>query len=283
MRLFLLLLTICSICASAQNVAVYFNHAFLTLDSADISAIRNSDFIKNEFAGFSTKTTIADSGRKWTGSYIHGIDSYFEMFGPSDVDDSIGVSGIGFSVDIAGDMSKLDSQLKKDYKTVTELNHRKMGDKMIPWFTSLKIDDSAYFSNSHIYCWVMEYTHEYFDYNHFGNRNDTFSRIAYLKQYEEERKNKILKKFTGIVLNVTPQEKAFMSKFLSACGYTEKDDSTFISPDNFSFEFKDRTRESRYSINSLQFETNSTEEKTIAISKNVQILLRSHKGLILFQ
>ena len=270
-------------CASAQNVPVYFNHVFLTFDSADISAIRNSDFIKNEFAGFSTKTTVADSGRKWTGSYIHGIDSYFEMFGPSDVDDSIGVSGIGFSVDIAGDMSKLDSQLKKDYKTVKELNHRKMDDKMIPWFTSLRIDDSAYFSNSHIYFWVMEYTHEYFDYNHFDNRNDTFSRIAYLKKYDDERKNKILKKFTGIVLNVTPQEKAFMTKFLSACGYTRKDDSTFISPDNFSFQFKDRTTESRYSINSLQFETNGTQDKTIAISKNIRIALHGDKGLIVFE
>ena len=280
---FLILFLAASSCALAQHVPVYFNHVFLTFDSADISAIRNSDFIKNEFAAFSTRTTMADSGRKWTGSYIYGIDSYFEIFGPSDVSDSVGFSGIGFSVDKAGDILRLDSQLNKNYKTVIELNHRKMDDKMVPWFTSLSIDDSAYFSNSHIYFWVMEYAHEYFDYNHFQHRNDTFSRIAYLKQYEDERKNKILKRFTGIVLNVTLQEKNFMSNFLSTCGYTKKDDSTFTSPDNFSFHFKARTRNTRYSINSLAFQTNSRVDKTIVISKNVWIVFRGDKGSIVFE
>jgi len=77
--------------ALAQKVPqVHFNHVFLVLDSTDIDAINNSDFIKNNFAAFSTRTTTADSGRTWSGPYMYGTDSYFELFGPSGVNDSVG-------------------------------------------------------------------------------------------------------------------------------------------------------------------------------------------------
>src|ERR1041385_2421204 len=112
-----LLLCLFSVGATAQKMpVVHFNHLFLVFDSTDMHAINNSDFIRNNFAAFSTRTTTADSGRTWTGSYMYGTDSYFEMFGPSGVADPPGTSGLGFSVDAAGDILKLDSLLKPQYK-----------------------------------------------------------------------------------------------------------------------------------------------------------------------
>ena len=62
MRMYLLVLTILSLPAHAQTLPkVNFNHFYLVIDSTDLAAIKNSDFIKNKFAGMVTKTTKADS------------------------------------------------------------------------------------------------------------------------------------------------------------------------------------------------------------------------------
>src|SRR5438045_534131 len=115
MKILFVLFCLVRLSSEAQNMpVVHFNHIFLVLDSADMEAISNSRFIKDDLAVFSTRTTNADSGRTWTGSYMYGSDSYFEMFGPSGGGDSVGSSGIGFSVDAAGDILKLDSFLKKN-------------------------------------------------------------------------------------------------------------------------------------------------------------------------
>jgi hypothetical protein len=92
----------------------------------------------------------------------------------------------------------LDSSLAKKYQTEIHLGEKQYDDKKIPWFISLGIKDSVFDSISHIGFWVMEYKQEYFDYNHYKHDNKKLTRINYLSTYEEERKNKILKRFTSI-------------------------------------------------------------------------------------
>lgn len=52
---------------------------------------------------------------------MYGVDSYFEIFDPSGVDDSLGNCGVGFSVDKSDEIHLLDSLLKRNYKTESHL------------------------------------------------------------------------------------------------------------------------------------------------------------------
>jgi hypothetical protein len=254
------------------------------IDSADLNAIKNSDFIKNKFAAFSSRTTHVDSGRTWTGSYMYGSDSYFEIFDPLGVDDSLGNSGIGFSVDKSNEIHSLDSLLKRNYKIDSHLMERIIDNKMIPWVDVLEISDSAFFSKSHIVWWIMKYRREYFDYNRFNYNSDSlFTRENYLEHFGQERENKILKNFTGITFSVTEEEKQFFINFLLSCGYRREDTNTLISPDGFSIRFLAKRSNERYSISSLEFEANSTDNKTIVVSPNVKITLTGVKGEIIFE
>src|SRR6188508_2768107 len=122
MKMYLLVLTILSLPAHAQTLPkVNFNHFYLVIDSADLVAIKNSDFIKNEFAAMQTKTTKADSASTWTGTYLFGLDNYFEIFDSSGVGEPTGIAGIGFSVDGIGEIQQLDTILSKKYKIETHV------------------------------------------------------------------------------------------------------------------------------------------------------------------
>ncbi|MEP6512571.1 MAG: DUF5829 family protein [Parafilimonas sp.] len=284
MKLLTLLITIFTLNANNQTPPkLHFNHIYFVLDSADLAAIQHSDFIKNKLTAFSIRTTTADSGDTWTGSYMYGIDNYLELFDSSGAGESLGIAGIGFSVDRLGEINKLDSILKKKYQTNIGIRERKFGDKMVPWFTNLYIDDSSFFNSTNIYFWVMEYRPEYFEYNHWAYSNNNFTRRTYLKEYDAERKNKLLRRFTGITLKTTKQEQEYLTNFLSLCDYKKTDANTLISPDNFSFHFAERNQDDRYSIESIEFETSGSVNYTIPISQNIQIVIDSTKGKILFK
>ncbi|HRH60379.1 MAG TPA: DUF5829 family protein, partial [Chitinophagaceae bacterium] len=147
---FLLAICICaSVGVSAQTLpAVHFNHLFVYVDSSDIAAINHSDFIKNEFGSYSVRTTSADSDT-WTGHYLYGLDNYLELFSAPNKDES-GFTGLAFSVDSVGEINHLNTLLQKQYKTTIAVRRRKMDEKMIPWFTALEIDDTAFFNQSYL-------------------------------------------------------------------------------------------------------------------------------------
>ena len=284
MRMYLLVLTILSLPAHAQTLPkVNFNHFYLVIDSADLVAIKNSDFIKNKFAGMVTKTTKADSAATWTGTYLFGLDNYFEIFDSSGVGEPTGIAGIGFSVDGIGEIQQLDTILSKKYKIETRVREKQFDDKKVPWSTLLDIDDSAFNMQTHIYWWVMEYKPEYYDYNHWKYTNNQLTRATYLSQYAAERKNKIFKRFTGITLNTTSQEKDMLAGFLLNCGYKKIDDDSFVSPENFIIHFLDRKKSDRYAIASVSFETNEPHNGTEKITPNIEIEFQDTSGKIVFK
>jgi hypothetical protein len=130
----------------------------------------------------------------------------------------------------------------------------------------------------------MKYRRENFDHNHFDYTSDSlFTRENYLKRFEQERKHKILKNFTGITFSVTEEEKQFFINFLFSCGYRREGTSTLISQDGFTIRFSEKHRNERYNIRSLEFEANSVDNKTVVISPNVKIALGGVKGEIIFE
>lgn len=278
MKLFFTLMFLAAFSASGQTIPkVHVNHVALVLDSADLKAIKNSDFIKNEFAAISTRTTKADNGGSWTGTYLYGIDSYLEL-----TVTSAWPSGLSLSVDRVGEILKVDSSLKKSFKTELRSRERMLDGKLIPWFSALAISDSAFFSTSHLYFWVMEYKPEYFDYKHWANNGKLLTATAYLKEFDKDRQNKILKRFTGATFKLTKQENQYLTSFLLNCGCRRTGANSFVSPDNFSFRLMPRDKNTRYSLASLEFEANRGDIESHVISEHIKIILNRGKGRIDF-
>lgn len=284
MKTALLLLLFFNLSAAAQKLpGVNFNHFYLVIDSADLVAIQQSVFMKNDFGAMITKTTKADSGITWTGTYLFGTDSYFEIFDPNGAGAPLGYAGIAFSVDRVGQLQQLDSILSKKYKTGIELREKQIDDKKIPWFTSLYIDDSAFYEQSDIYWWVMEYKPEYYDYNKWRYDSDRLTRTTYLSEYAEKRKGKIFKRFTGIILKTTTKESDMLKDFLLNCGYKKIDENNFESPENFIIQFKERNKDDRYAVEMVLFECNKPHNGIEKISNHIQIEFKNNSGKIVFK
>lgn len=283
MRMCLLLLSLFSFSAHAQTLPkVNFNHFYLVIDSADLAAIKNSDFIKSKFAATVTKTTKADSAATWTGTYLFGLDNYFEIFDSNGAGEQAGNAGIALSVDGSGEIQQLNTILREKYKTETGVREKQFDNKKVPWFTWLNIDDSAFYDQSHIYWWVMEYKPEYYNYNHWKYTSNQLTRTTNLSQYAVERKNKIFKRFSGITLNATLEEKNMLAGFLLNCGYKKTGDQ-YISPENFVIELQNRNKADRSAIAAVSFETNKIQKGTEKISENIQIELNGYSGKIIFK
>ena len=85
---------------------VKFNHLFFIVDANDLSAINNSDFIRNKLTAVDIDTLKANNDESWTGTYLFGIDNYLEFFDSlSFGNTNEGISGLGFSVDNIGEIN----------------------------------------------------------------------------------------------------------------------------------------------------------------------------------
>lgn len=281
MKWFLFLFILTGTNAFAQTPRMHFNHCFVVIDSVSMNAIRNSDFINNEFGPFITRTTKADHGNSWTGSYIYGHDSYVELFQVS-ASDSTGDAGIGFSVDGKGEIETLNTILKANYKTELGQREKEIDGAMIPWFHLLAIDDSVYYSRYRFNWWIMEYNQEYFDRKGLSYSHGQFRRDDYLKPLDSLRSGKILKDFTAITLKLKQGERELFTGFLRSCGYTNNGKDDFISPDGFVFHIRARNASDLYSVSSLEFDMNQILRSEVRLSEHVRLILSGNKGHIDF-
>jgi len=147
---------------SAQNdlPPVYLNHISICVDQQTYDDIGKSDFIQNQFAGFSRSTTVSNGGETWTGTYIRGRNTYIEFFAPSG-DSRIGDAGIGLGVEEEGGINIVYSALMKmsGGRVRKDLRTKKIDGRDIPWFYDIGIDDAD--ESADFVCWVMEYHRDY--------------------------------------------------------------------------------------------------------------------------
>lgn len=268
--------------AYGQMPAVYFNHAFLVLDSADYNALRNNSFIRNELAGFQTRSTISN-GSGWTGSYIYGSDNYLELFEASTSQHNLGTAALATSVDEVGELVKIDSLLIKKYPATIEERQKKMDDKMIPWFNCIYINDTVFFKSSSINFWMMEYRDAYFDSMHLKHQPGSVARSEYLAQYADALKHKVLKHFKAITFNATKEEENYFAGLLRQCGFRQLGKHVFAATDGFNIQFKRRTPATHYALRELTFETFMPYEKVEQVSRNIKVIITGNEGRILFE
>ncbi|MFD5074968.1 DUF5829 family protein [Streptomyces sp. NPDC058371] len=142
---------------------LFYNHAYGVLDRETADAIEHSDYLR-EFANFQVRTTTGSGGKAWTGRYLMGRETYLELFGVGDLpgqDAALGSTGMGLSVERAGDLETVIERLRDQgvADPVDFQQTRDFGDGVpVPWFdavlTTEKYDAFG--------AWGMEYRPEYF-------------------------------------------------------------------------------------------------------------------------
>ncbi|MFD4631568.1 DUF5829 family protein [Streptomyces sp. NPDC058284] len=143
---------------------LFFNHAYGVLDRETADAIEHSAYLR-DFANFQVRTTTGSGGQVWTGRYLMGRETYVELFGVGDLpgkDGAFGATGMGLSVEQAGDLATVRERLVALGVTPADfLQTRDFGDGVpVPWFDGFfAIAADAYDSFG---AWSMEYRPEYF-------------------------------------------------------------------------------------------------------------------------
>lgn len=288
---YLTLLFLVSIHLYSQEIPeVKVNHFNFVLEFDDLKALRESSFIRDTFAACETRIAkINDQDTAYT-AYLFGQSNYFELFDASVDDPNLGFCAIGFSVDKIGEIDTLSNILSKSFFPGKNSMTRTIDSITIPWFDVLVVNDfslmdSSFMAQMHFWFWIMEYRKEYFEYNHYTIIDDELTRENYLGKYAVERKNKIVKNFSGLVLKLNPGEKEYLTKFFNSIGYEKLNENEYRSHDNFRFLIKNRNRGDHNSIESIQFETteNFLNKRIIKVSDHVIITLEGSEGQISFQ
>ncbi|MBK9931654.1 MAG: hypothetical protein IPP04_17520 [Saprospiraceae bacterium] len=263
---------------------VKLNHIYLVIPSQDLIAIQNNDFFTRNFSSIETRTTKANNGDSWTGTYLYGKDNYLELFDSLEFQSSVGISGIAFSVDKIGELLSIKTHLENTYLTEFFQRERNFENEKVPWFEGLSVVDTIFDMNSLVGFWIMEYKKEYFIYNKFNFEDSLLTKESYLSKFSAGNTDKILNRFTGIVMQLSQYETDYFNILLNKLGYKKSGKTKYTSADNFVFTLNKRTKNSKSSILAIEFETNKKiRKRTITISDNVLVTLSKKKGKILFR
>jgi hypothetical protein len=280
-----------SIILSGQGVPVVrLNHISFVLRSHDLSALNTSPFIKDSLTAFQIRMDIGDDGETPVSTFILGKSVYLELFGAPDNVANRGFLTLALSVDSTGELEKLKNYLNGEYLTPTNTMTRDMDSIKVPWFDRLFLIDtsllrSGSMSQLHFWFWLMEYRPEYFEYKKFRITDSKLTRESYLEAYSDARKNKIIKRFSGIVMRLNEDETGFITRFFKKMGYLQTGDYEYMAPDSFSFLIKDRPVGEENSLESISFETTGyfQNRMIVQVSENIFVVLEGNEGRITFE
>jgi hypothetical protein len=267
-----------------------FNHLSFSLEYLDLKAFRESSFVIDTLAVIDTIITKVDSQATSTATFIFGHSNYLEFFETSEDDPNLGFLTLVLSVDKINGIYELKSFLDNTYQTGIRSYERNLDSVKIPWYNALTVIDttiinSTFVAQAHFWFWVMNYKTEYFEYNNYTIENNELTRENYLAKYASKRKNKIVKRFSGIVMKLNPAEKEYLTKFFNIMDYKKLNADEYMSPDNFKFLIKERHSGDQNSLESIIFETskNFLSKKIVEITDNIIITVEGSIGQILFK
>jgi hypothetical protein len=205
---------------------VYLNHFFIVLDSQTYKEIKDTKFLREEFAPFEQRTT-ARTDITYTGIYFYGTSTYFEFFEPGGYNRSEGSVGIASGIEAPGASVRLKQRLESYTKAPVFKNvvTRKVNEKEVPWFHSTGVvykDRAAKLST-----WLMEYHEDFLGnwYPDLSPKTRGITRKEFLERYtarideSEKRKSKYFEDVVEMTLALDETEKAWFIKEREAFGY----------------------------------------------------------------
>ncbi|WP_243859623.1 DUF5829 family protein [Amycolatopsis arida] len=200
---------------------LFYNHAYGVLDRETADAVEHSAYLR-DFANFEVRTTTGAGGVTWTGRYLMGRETYFELFGVGDLpgrDGTLGTAGMGVSTENAGDLATVIERLRE--LGVTEplelLQTRDFGDGVpVPWFDAVLTTDQY----DKFGMWAMEYRPEYFadprSKTEPASHPGDVGRERYLP---DDYRDHLMRDVTGIHVAVTARDAANTVPLLRAGGF----------------------------------------------------------------
>ena len=272
-----------SIQVSAQKEVagqVYFNHLWVAIPSEDWKAIQDSEFITTEFGATDMHTSKTASGDEWSGIYFYGTNNYFEFLDEDAQHIQSGSSGLGFSVEQAGQLKHLKKELHHDFgKNVHHAKQTKLeGSEKVNWFQTLFVNDEVHFEDTALYYWVQEYSPDYFEKMGLPLDEDKkeVTTVSYLSKWEEARQDKFLQHVTGITVDLHHNEYLTFTKFLSAIGFRKTSQHTYGGPDGFEIRVEELDV-STPTITSIRMAMAKEvdEDKMMAFGENTSLHLRT--------
>jgi len=285
----LCLFLLCSNISGQELQDVHFNHLTFCLEYQDLNALRASSYVNDTLGVFETRTSPSDSLKPPAKSFLYGTSNYLELVGIPGNDPSLGFLTIVFSVDKAEGIRELKSYLDKYYQTSTRTMDRNLDGHDVPWYESLavidtSIIDSAFMAQAHFWFWIMGYKAEYFKYRGYTIDNGKLTRENYLEEYSLERKNKTIKRFSGIVMKLNPDEKNYISRFFEIIDYERISENEYLSPEKFRFRIVERESGDQNSLESIEFETSVDflNKTAVRISDHISVYIHGKKGQIVF-
>lgn len=145
---------------------VFLNHVYTFIDEITYDAIKNSDFLKNEFCQCDERTNHSDT-LSWTGIYLTGEQTYFEFFSNKDKKRALeemdqGDVGLAFSVDHEIEFEYIMKFLKKEIPTNIkhDLFKRNLNNMIVPWFYFAEFVNDLCMRPS-LDVWIMAYHKDY--------------------------------------------------------------------------------------------------------------------------
>ncbi|MFI9174177.1 DUF5829 family protein [Streptomyces lincolnensis] len=205
---------------AAGRQLLFYNHAYGVLDRETADAVEHSPYLRT-FANFQVRTTTGAGGQTWTGRYLMGRETYFELFGVGDLpgqDGVLGAAGMGVSTERTGDLATVTERLRARGITPIEFQQtRDFGDGVpVPWFDAIfTIDQYDHFGG-----WGMEYEPTYFDDPRSNTEPASFpgdiSRERYLNDVYRDR---LMRDVTAVHLAVTARDLANTVPLLKAGGF----------------------------------------------------------------
>jgi len=266
---------------SQELLDIKFNHLTFGVENQDLKALRESSFIKDTLVVLETRNAK---------DYLYSQSNYLELYGNSSSAPNLGFLTVVFGVDKLNGLQELKLYLDKSYKTLIRSYDRNVDGDNIPWYDSLAvldttIIDSSFTNQAHFWFWIMGYKAEYFKHNGYTIENNELTCENYLEKYGEERKGKLIKRFTGIVIKLNSEEKKYLTKLFKVIEYEKLNENEYQSPDEFRFVITDRKPDDQNSLVLVEFEIsrNFLNKKVVNISDKITVSIQGNKGQMLFK
>jgi len=273
------------LCGQSPNV--FLNHFYISMDSAEIEEIMKNSFLQNELGAFEYRVTKRPDGN-YSGLYLYGEDNYFEWL----EDEKLlkGFTGLGFYTKTLAELHQLQLSAKAKTNFVEENSiYRNFDTTKVLWYKSLWFMDSVIYqkdttciNNSMLSYWTMAYHPAYFEYKHLPVLADSqLTSKNYLKEFEDKRKGKFLKNFTGLTLQLNEMEHTIFVKFMKDLGYeVQGRGKNWFMVDGFRIDIeKIQTSLPHNCLKTIFFDMKKrSKTRKIVLSQHLELTLKGKKG-----
>jgi hypothetical protein len=281
--LYLVLSVIVSTNAKAQinRVPVFLNHLYFVLDSNSYAHIFDSAFLQQ--IGNTTEKKTTTTGGSWSGKYLNGRDSYFEVFPPKGFTGATeGNIGFGFMTFKQGDINKLEANWKADSKdSVKSDTSTLMKDGIkLSWFYSL----SLYSVDSLVpaSAWVMENTPDMLKARGF-TEEEIKKPISWGEFVEKKSKTKFTKAFnriTSVEIITNKKEFDYLNKSFLGFGLKEKNNTFFNDYISIKYTITDIPSTE---LKKVEIElNNSFKDQTIIVCDKLSMHVKDKSAILIF-